>query len=551
MDYRDNPSGRNLGSQHNAPASGMGKAKRRLKLPTGLSVKVAGRPSHVASLLEIGLCRYRWLAGGVIPLWLLNLAVLNEVALGEFREAAQHYGTHWEPIAAAMISAPLAFGLLTITTVLIFSNGTISIRRARVLATLAVIGPTGCEGLQLGLSHIHTNQMHAFNLAMLVTFTLVPIRLGEQIGIAVCALGLPLGSALVTGLHQQSGEESRLWLLTIPMAFAVIGIVLNRWETRNFRLRWLSNVAIQRKTREIERQKEELERQKAEADRQRTHAVQALASALTRPVAEVYQSKGTVQPSLKSVCVIACDAVGFSKACEKLQPERIVFELRKFFRAFDEACLRYRIEPLRAQGDSRLAIAGLWMENPEDLHKAVINAVLAMLDFRRVLPSPDGTAPEAAHGKNVLWPARIGINLGSVSTGVIDTTPERTSGLDTDNGENDPPHEGRLWFDVWGDAVNVAARLQQGATPNQVAVRANVLWETRGLFDHGPIGPLHVKETVIPDYAEIVGIRDPYRDTDGKPNGLFWDTVNDPERSPQPPSPQGTLGLETEGHAPK
>jgi len=522
----------------------------RPRLPARLSVKVEGRPPHVASLLEVGLCRFRWLAGGIIPLWLLNLAVLNEVALGEFREAAQHFSIDWEPIAAAMISAPLAFGLLTTTIVLVFSNGTVSIQRARFLVALAATGIPVCEGLQLGLSHIHTNQMHAFNLALLVTFTLAPIRLVGQIVLAVCTLALPLGSALATGFHQPDGEETRLWLLTIPMSFAVIGIVLNRWQTRSFRLRWFSDLAVQRKTREIGRQKAQLEREKAEAERQRTRAVQALASALTRPVAEVYQRNGTVQPALKSVCVIACDAVGFSKTCEKLQPERIVFELRKFFRAFDEACLRYRIEPLRAQGDSRLAIAGLWLENPQNLHKAVINAVLAMLDFRRVLPSVDGTPTDPDQKKSVLWPARIGINLGSVSTGVIDTTPDRADRLDASEGSGGAPQDGRLWFDVWGDAVNLAARLQQGATPNQLMVRANVLWETRGLFDHGPIGQLRVKETMIPDCAEVVGIRAPYRDSDGAPNDLFWDAVNDPQRSPQPPSPEGTLGLESEGPSP-
>ena len=146
----------------------------------------------------------------------------------------------------------------------------------------------------------------------------------------------------------------------------------------------------------------------------------ALASALTAPVAHAYVNHGRFPTELKTVCVIACDAVGFSDMCRKLQPERVVLELENFFREFDAACLKCRLEPLRAQGDSRIAIAGLWPDASRRLHHDAISAVLAMLYFKSVLPRTAGE-PGRGEKRRVLWPARIGICLGPASCGIIDT----------------------------------------------------------------------------------------------------------------------------------
>jgi len=225
--------------------------------------------------------------------------------------------------------------------------------------------------------------------------------------------------------------------------------------------------------------------------------------------------------------------VGFSETCRKLQPERIVSELENFFREFDAACFKFRVEPLRAQGDSRIAIAGLWEDAGRGLHHETINAILAMLHFKRVLPqvARSGIFSER---RPVLWPARIGISLGPASCGVIDT------GMPDDA----PTATGRLWFDVWGDTVNLAARLHEAAEPNQILVREAVLWETCGLFDHGPIKQLQVKTTTLCDTSELLGIRKPYCDEHGLPNDAFWQIYNDPGARPAKPDPAGTIGRE-------
>jgi class 3 adenylate cyclase len=213
-----------------------------------------------------------------------------------------------------------------------------------------------------------------------------------------------------------------------------------------------------------------------------------------------------------------------------LQPERIVVELENFFREFDGACFKYHVEPLRAQGDSRIAIAGLWPNANRLMQQEAISAVLAMLSFRSALPGGASIASEPQRGR-VLWPARIGICLGPASCGVIDTG----------SGSEDGAPSGRLWFDVWGDTVNLAARIQEAAQPNQLLVRESVLWETCGLFDHGPIQQFHVKSTTLADVAEIFGIRAEFRDDECMPNDAFWKVFNDRSIRPQRPNPQGTV----------
>jgi class 3 adenylate cyclase len=136
-----------------------------------------------------------------------------------------------------------------------------------------------------------------------------------------------------------------------------------------------------------------------------------------------------------------------------------------------------------------------------------------------------------------MWPARIGITIGPVAAGVIDTS----VGGEVTGGRADRARVGRLWFDVWGDTLNVAARLAQTARPNQILTRERVLWEAGGLFEHGALHARRVKKHILPDCAEVYDIRPEFRDADGEPNGAFWEVYNSETYRPARPDPRGTL----------
>ncbi len=118
-----------------------------------------------------------------------------------------------------------------------------------------------------------------------------------------------------------------------------------------------------------------------------------------------------------------------------------------------------------------------------------------------------------------MWSARIGVHFGPVMMGVL-------SGA-------------RLCFDAWGDTVNMAARLEQGAPPNQIMASDSVLSATRGLFDHGPVQELHIKDTVIRG-AVITDIRPSFRDEAGEPNDAFWQVYHLPQHPVTPICDDGT-----------
>jgi class 3 adenylate cyclase len=508
----------------------------------------------LASHLSLGICRVKWISAAAIPLWLIGWRYQQELALDGYAAMGAVMFPQ-DPVAGAkvLVGATFALGIVSCLYLILTPARQISIPRARQILVRATTGALLCEGLQVGLT-FGQHQLHytSYSLALLMILSLVPLSLRALVALLAAAMLIPMLVAF--NFYPQAGPAfytSYVAHSTTPLAFGVFGILINQWHWRDFKAKRLVDLRLARRTRQLEQQKRIIEAQQAESVRQKLEAerrgqqlLNALSSALTRPVAEEYQQFGRFTPTMRTVCVIACDAVGFSETCTKLQPGRIVDELRKFFTRFDAACLKVQVEPLRAQGDSRIALAGLWNDDPGLIHQSVINAVLAMVDFRQALPCL-GEAPQepCAGVSKVLWPARIGITLGSAFIGVINTTAEEAGAVDHAGEGQATAHEGRLWFDVWGDAVNVAARLEQNAPPNGILVRESVLWETRGLFDHGPIHAIQVKNTIIPDSAEIYGISAPYRDAQGKPNDAFWRVYHARDLSPARPNPRGTLSV--------
>lgn len=492
---------------------------------------VVGRPRWYAQYLGQGLCRLKWLSAAGIVLWNVQaLALVYGDMQGMYRSAADVVGTS----IPGLVYGCVGIGIAGAIAVLFGGRGGIGIAPARRLVLLAALTTTAAEALLFGFAGMAPERVASVDLTLLITFAILPLRPVAVAIVLVWVVALIVASASVITVPL---PPRTLLFLVHPLSFVVLGIVASRWYVGAFKAEQLGRSRLNRHMRQVERQKLLIEAQKDEALQQRTEIArqrsvlfQALSSALTTPVAHAYVDHGGFPTQLKTVCVIACDAVGFSDTCRKLQPERVVFELENFFREFDSACLKYQIEPLRAQGDSRIAIAGLWPGMNRYLQQEAISAVLAMLYFRRALPGSDEKGGGSARGR-VLWQARMGICLGPASCGVIDTgTAEAPGGS-----------SGRLWFDVWGDTVNLAARIQEAAQPNQLLVRESVLWETCGLFEHGPMRQFHVKSTTLTDVAEITGIREEFRDGQGMPNTAFWDVFNDRSVRPVKPNPQGTL----------
>jgi len=142
---------------------------------------------------------------------------------------------------------------------------------------------------------------------------------------------------------------------------------------------------------------------------------------------------------IDNLSVIFIDQVGFTSASHDMAPDSVVAYLDVFVRDFETLCERYRVDKIKSIGDGLMAAAGL----DGDARAGAIaagNLALAMIEQN----GARGPLGERKLG------IRIGINCGPAMAGVIGGT--------------------RFSFDVWGDAVNVAARMESTGEPNRIQV---------------------------------------------------------------------------------
>ena len=133
------------------------------------------------------------------------------------------------------------------------------------------------------------------------------------------------------------------------------------------------------------------------------------------------------------------DLVGFTEAVHHLPPEEVVDFLDRLVRVFDGLSEQYGVEKIKTIGDSYMAAAGFDGRGAEGA-VATGRLALAMLEAIGRQPPLGGRAPRL----------RIGIHCGPATAGVIGDT--------------------RFSYDVWGDAVNIAARMESSGEPGRIHV---------------------------------------------------------------------------------
>ena len=163
-----------------------------------------------------------------------------------------------------------------------------------------------------------------------------------------------------------------------------------------------------------------------------------LLSIFPRAIAERLKiSQGIIAERSEEVSVLFADITGYTPAAERLPAEEVVVLLDKIFSAFDELVARHGLEKIKTIGDGYLVAAGI--PTPRADHaQAAARLALAMRQGLAELP--------IASGLNL----RVGIDSGPVVAGVIGRT--------------------KFGYDVWGDTVNTASRMQSHAPPGAIQV---------------------------------------------------------------------------------
>ena len=168
---------------------------------------------------------------------------------------------------------------------------------------------------------------------------------------------------------------------------------------------------------------------------------------------------------IDTLSVMFADLVGFTQAARNLPPEMVVDFLDGLVRSFDALCERYGAEKIKTIGDSYMAAAG-FNGAAEDGAVAIGRLALAMIQDMERQPPLGGSRLKL----------RIGIHCGPATAGVIGDI--------------------RFSYDVWGDAVNTASRMESHGVPGRIQVSeqfrnltaAAFLFEDRGATDIKSIG---------------------------------------------------------------
>ncbi|MFN8308849.1 MAG: adenylate/guanylate cyclase domain-containing protein [Chitinophagales bacterium] len=179
-----------------------------------------------------------------------------------------------------------------------------------------------------------------------------------------------------------------------------------------------------------------------EAEKKKSDAL--LLNILPAEVAEELKEKGAAKArNFEMVSVMFADIRDFTQAGESMSPEKLVYEIDYIFRAFDEIVERHGIEKIKTIGDAYLCAGGLPKENvsnPSD----IIEAALEMQQFMLRLKDE-----RMKKGENY-FEIRIGIHSGPLVAGIVGVK--------------------KFAYDIWGDTVNVAARMEQSSEVGKVNI---------------------------------------------------------------------------------
>ena len=202
----------------------------------------------------------------------------------------------------------------------------------------------------------------------------------------------------------------------------------------------------------------QVQQRTAELARERERSERLLKSMLPEIIAERMKNGETIADSHEATVLFA-DIVGFTELAKDRSAEAIVAILDRLFRQFDDIAERHHLEKIKTIGDCYMAAAGIPTAQPDHVDRAVL-AGLDIIAAIRAARDDLGTAIDV----------RVGVHTGPLVAGVIGTR--------------------RYTYDVWGDTVNVASRMESQGVPGQLQVSDDVrqrLGERFKLEDRGAI----------------------------------------------------------------
>jgi class 3 adenylate cyclase len=212
------------------------------------------------------------------------------------------------------------------------------------------------------------------------------------------------------------------------------------------------------------------ERDKAQAalEREQARSESLLLNILPAPIADRLKAgEQTPADGYAEATILFADLIGFTKMSSEISPERLVAVLNRLFSRFDQLSERHGVEKIKTIGDAYMVCSGVPVPRP-DHAEAIADMALDMLEALSEHNREFGSTLEM----------RIGVNSGPIVAGVI--------GLK------------KFIYDLWGDTVNLASRMESHGVSNAVQVSAATreklreayVLEGRGAIEIKGVGPV-------------------------------------------------------------
>jgi class 3 adenylate cyclase len=267
---------------------------------------------------------------------------------------------------------------------------------------------------------------------------------------------------------------------------------------------------IQEGLAEINQQKEEIEAHNENLrgtlsllDYEKSKADELLKNILPEEIAHELKTKGKTDTHYyKLATVLFTDFEGFTKIASTLSPAELVAELNANFEVFDSIIEKYNLEKIKTIGDAYMCAGGLPTPNVTN----PIDTVLAALEIQRFMNQKH--ADYTAQGKEY-WRLRLGVNSGELIAGVIGKK--------------------KFAYDIWGDAVNSASRMESNGVVGKVNISQNTYEYVKDFFVCEYRGKLSVKGKGEMDMYFVHGILPALsQEAQGiEPNNLFYSKLQD------------------------
>lgn len=208
-------------------------------------------------------------------------------------------------------------------------------------------------------------------------------------------------------------------------------------------------------------------------------AERLLLNILPAEVAEELKRNGVVEPVFyPCASVLFTDFQGFTKVASNMTPKQLVTELDFYFSAFDRVIERYNLEKLKTIGDTYMCAGGIPLERDSHL----MDIVSAAWDIHLFM---DGLKRKKAARGEPYWELRCGVHAGPLMAGVIGKK--------------------KFAYDIWGDAVNIASRLESSGEAGRVNISKEVYDVVRDRFACEHRGRIAIKNRGEIDMYFVTG----------------------------------------------